>query len=165
MIRRIVMRSIIIAIAVLILIGVILSIWMLRAENQSKAFEVGLDTAISPIEFGAMKLVPGDSTEYDLAFKGRRTKVYDVKLDFIDADEDGTLKNFIRVKILSGEREIYDGLMAELIDTELDAIRINFRKNENTSLKIVYYMPLEVGNEAKLATADFKLQITSTVDK
>ena len=165
MTREAIMRIGIIVIAVLILCGVILTLLLMNDNGKGNVFDIGLDGNISPIEFNRLKMVPGDSVEYKLAFKGRDAKEYNVKLSFADADPDGTLKNFIRVKILSGETELYDELMADAMDGRSLSLNVNFKKAENTELKLIYYMPLEVGNEAKLATADFRLNITSTMEK
>ena len=159
------MRIGIIVIAVLILCGVILTLLLMDDNVRGNVFDIGLDGNISPIEFEGLKMVPGDSAEYKLAFKGRDTKEYNVNLNFADVDPDGTLKNFIRVKILSGETELYDELLADAMDGKTLDLKVNFKKAENTELKLVYYMPLEVGNEAKLAASDFRLNITSTVEK
>lgn len=158
------MRVGIIVIAVLILCGVILTLLLMNDRVRGNVFDIGLDGNISPIEFEGLKMVPGDSVEYKLAFKGRDAKEYNVNLNFADVDPDGTLKNFIRVKILSGETEIYDELLADAMNGKTLDLKVNFKKAENTELKLVYYMPLEVGNEAKLATSDFRLNITSTIE-
>ena len=162
--REIIMRVGIIVIAVLILCGVILTLLLMNDRVRGNVFDIGLDGNISPIEFEGLKMVPGDSAEYKLAFKGRDAKEYNVNLNFADVDPDGTLKNFIRVKILSGETELYDELLADAMDGKTLDLKVNFKKAENTELKLVYYMPLEVGNEAKLATSDFRLNITSTIE-
>ena len=162
--REIIMRIGIIVIAVLILCGVILTLLLMNDRVRGNVFDIGLDGNISPIEFEGLKMVPGDSVEYKLAFKGRDAKEYNVNLDFADVDPDGTLKNFVRIKILSGENEIYDELLADAMNGRNLSLNVNFKKAENTELKLVYYMPLEVGNEAKLATSDFRLNITSTVE-
>lgn len=158
------MRVGIIVIAVLILCGVILTLLLMNDRVRGNVFDIGLDGNISPIEFEGLKMVPGDSVEYKLAFKGRDAKEYNVNLDFTDVDPDGTLKNFVRIKILSGETEIYDELLADAMNGKTLDLKVNFKKAENTELKLVYYMPLEVGNEAKLATSDFRLNITSTIE-
>ena len=158
------MRIGIIVIAVLILCGVILTLLLMNDRVRGNVFDIGLDGNISPIEFEGLKMVPGDSVEYKLAFKGRDAKEYNVNLNFADVDPDGTLKNFIRVKILSGETELYDELLADAMDGKTLGLKVNFKKAENTELKLVYYMPLEVGNEAKLATSDFRLNIISTIE-
>ena len=162
--RETIMRVGIIVIAVLILCGVILTLLLWNENVRGNVFDIGLDGNISPIEFEGLKMVPGDSVEYKLAFKGRDAKEYNVSLDFADVDPDGTLKNFIRIKILSGETELYDELLADAMDGKSLGIKVNFKKAENTELKLVYYMPLEVGNEAKLATSDFRLNIISTIE-
>ena len=162
--REILMRIGIILVAVLILCGVILTLLLMRERGIGGVLDIGLDGEISPIEFGGLKMVPGDKSEYKLAFTGKDAKEYNVNLNFTDADPDGNLKKFIRVKILSGETELYDELLADAMEGKTLNLRVNFSKSENTELKLVYYMPLEVGNEAKLATSDFRLNITSTVE-
>ena len=162
--REILMRIGIILVAVLILCGVILTLLLMNDRGRGKIFDIGLDGNISPINFNGLKMVPGDSAEYKLAFKGRDAKKYNVNLSFADVDPDGALKNFIRVKILSGETEIYDELLADAMDGRSLSLNVNFKKAENTELRLIYYMPLEVGNEAKLATSDFRLNIISTVE-
>lgn len=163
--RALIMRVGIILIAVLIIIGVILTLLLMCDRHRGKVFDIGLDKSISPIEFEGLKMVPGDSVEYRLAFTGRQAGAYDTQLDFTDADADGRLKNFVRVKILSADEEIYDELMADAIEGEPLRLRVDFKNDKNTELMLIYYMPLEVGNEAKLATSDFRLNITSTLDK
>ncbi len=162
--REIIMRVGIVVIAVLIICGVILTLLLMNEKVRGKVLDIGLDGEISPIEFGELKMVPGDSVEYKLAFTGRAAQKYKVNLNFADAAPDGTLKHFVRVKILSGETEIYDRLLADAMDGKDLNLIVNFKKEENTELKLVYYMPLEVGNEAKLATSDFRLNIISTVE-
>jgi uncharacterized membrane protein len=154
----------IIVIAVLIMCGVALTLMMMNDGVRDGVLDIGLDTKTAPIEFSGLKMVPGDSVEYDMSFTGRRAEAYNVNLSFTDADPDGTLKNFIRVKILSGQTVIYDELLVDAMNGDGINVNVTFKANENTELKLIYYMPLEVGNEAKLATSDFRLNITSTIE-
>ena len=161
--RDLIMQIGIIVIAVLIMGGVVLTLLMMNDDVREGALDIGLDGKISPIEFDGLKMVPGDKVEYEMVFTGRRAEKYNVNLSFTDKDPDGTLKNFVRVKILSGETELYDELLADAMNGKGTTVHVNFDKDENTELKLVYYMPLEVGNEAKLAASDFRLNIVSSV--
>ena len=163
--RTLLMRVGIILIAVFIIVGVVLTLLLMNERNRGNVLDIGLDGTISPIEFGGFKMVPGDATEYKLAFTGRAAGAYDTVLSFSDADPSGRLKDFIRVRILSGQTEIYDELLADAMNGKSVSLRVDFEKNENTELILIYYMPLEVGNEAKLTTADFRLNITSNLEE
>ena len=162
--RDLIMQVGIIVIAVLIMCGVVLTLLMMNDDVRGDVLDIGLDGNISPIEFGGLKMVPGDSVEYKMCFTGKAAEEYNVNLSFTDADPDGTLKNFIRVKILSGQTAIYDELLVDAMNGDGINVNVNFKAKENTELKLIYYMPLEVGNEAKLATSDFRLNITSTME-
>ncbi len=70
-----------------------------------------------------------------MAFTGKDANEYNVNLNFTDADPDGNLKKFIRVKILSGETELYDELLTDAMEGKTLNLRVNFSKSENTELK------------------------------
>ena len=76
--------------------------------------------------------------------------------------EEGTLKHYARVKILANDEVLHDELLATAFENDNIVIPIDFRKDKNTELKIVYYLPLEVGNEAKNTEAVFELQLTAS---
>ena len=73
-----------------------------------------------------------------------------------------TLKNFARVKIISNGETVHDELLASAFDSEDLKLTVNFAKKRNTELSIVYYLPIEVGNEAKNAEADFEIHLTAS---
>ena len=47
-------------------------------------------------------------------------------------------------------------------EKEKIVLPVDFDEGENTELKIVYYLPLDVGNEAKNAEAVFELLLTAS---
>ncbi len=153
-----VMRFGIIAICLLILIGVILLLWLRGTEEESNVIRVDLDGKTEPLRFERLAMIPGDSCEYTLTLDSDRVKQLDVRLDFVELEEK-TLKDFARVKLLSGETVLFDELLRDAIEGELPTLPVNFSTGENTVLKVVYYLPLEVGNEAKRAEASFELRI------
>ena len=107
-----------------------------------------------------LAIIPGSSSEYDIEFNGDRSSQFDVTLNF-EEKEDKALKNFAYVKIVSGDEVLYDKLLADAFDDDTIIIPVDFEKNANTQLKIVYYLPIEVGNEAKNAGAKFDLLFTA----
>ena len=81
---------------------------------------------------------------------------------FTRKKEEKTLKNFARVKILVKGEAVYDELLANALKDENISFSVDFGEDKNTELTVVYYLPIEVGNEAKNAEAIFELLITAS---
>ena len=156
------MRLILIAGSVLILIGVSLMTWMLATEEERNNIKVELDGGETEVlEFEALRLVPGSQCEYTITLKNGNTDQYNLTLDFKETEEK-TLKKYARVKILSEEAEVYDELLETAFENEGIVLPVDFKQDLNTVLKIVYYLPIEIGNEAKNAEALFDLVLTAS---
>lgn len=157
------MRIVLIVGSALILVGVSLMTWMLVTEDDRSVIEVQLeDGKTQSIEFEDLSLVPGEECEYVVTLKSENAKKYDLNLDFVDTEKDLTLKNFARVKIVANGEVVCDELLATVFENEDIVLPIDFTEDKNTELKIVYYLPLEVGNEAKNAEAVFELLLTAS---
>ena len=155
-------RIILIAASVLILIGVSLMTWMLVTEDDRNNIEVRLsDGETEKLKFESLSLVPGEQCEYNIILKSDNAKKYDLSLDFVETEEK-TLKDFARVKILSGSEVVYDELLKTAFEDESIVLPVDFTKEKNSELNIVYYLPIEVGNEAKNAEAKFELMLTAS---
>ena len=163
MARSNVMRIVMVAISVLMLTGVGLATWMLATEDDRSNIKVELSEGkTETVEFENLSLVPGESCEYLLELKGINASEYDLKLNFVDTDEEATLKYYARVKIALGEEIVCDELLADVLESDDIVLVVDLAKQKSTELKIVYYLPIEVGNEAKNAEAVFELQLTAS---
>ena len=161
MTRNIIIRSLIAFGSLLIIVGVSLIGWINSTSADKNEIKVEIEEGhTESVEFKDFELVPGASCEYTVKFNGERARQYDVTLDFVEK-EDKTLKKFAYVKIISGDEIIYDRLLADAFEDDVLEISVDFDNNENTELKIVYYLPIEVGNEAKNAEAVFELQFVT----
>jgi dihydroneopterin aldolase len=89
-------------------------------------------------------------------------EIYDVSLVFVDKDKDMTLKHYARVKIMLGEEVVCDELLADVFENDDIVLDVDLTEKKSTELKIVYYLPIEIGNEAKNAEAVFELQLTAS---
>ena len=157
------MRIILIAGSVLIIVGVSLMGWMLATEDERGVIEVKLEEGkTESLVFEDLSLVPGEECEYTVQLKKTSTSKYDLELDFVDIDDEKTLKNYVRVKIVIDSEVIFDQLLADAFENEKIVLPVDFKKGENTELKIVYYLPLDVGNEAKNSEAVFELLLTAS---
>ena len=160
--RSIFMRITLIVGSILIIVGVSLMMWMLTTEDERNVIKVSLDSGDSkPIKFEALKLVPGDECEYTVKLVRGGADKYNLKMDFVET-EDGMLKNFARVKIITGGNVVYDELLADTIENENIMLPIDLKKEKSKELRIVYYLPLDVGNEAKNAEALVGLILTAS---
>ena len=161
-----ILRIVLIAGSVLIIVGVALMTWMLATEEERNVIQINIsdmsdDGATKTIEFESLGLVPGEECEYTLKLKSDNSKKYDLYLDFVEVEEK-TLKEFARVRIVSNGEIVCDELLADAFLMEPLVLPVDFTENRNTEMRIVYYLPIEIGNEAKNAEAVFDLILTAT---
>lgn len=156
------MRIALIAASVLIIVGVSLMTWMLATADDRNVIKVSLDEGDSkPVRFEALSLVPGDECEYSVKLVKDGADKFDLKFDFVETG-DGTLKNYARVKIVVNGNVVHDELLADALENENILLSVDFGEDKNTEFQIVYYLPLDVGNEAKNAEALFGLMLTAS---
>ena len=159
--RRRILQIILIATGVVMLVGVLL-IHLVRSDSRDPdviRIRLGEETA-ETIRFDGLALVPGDSREYKVELTGKRAVQYSLRIDFAETGE-SPLKNFAYVRILSGDEVLCDELLATAFEQEELVLPVDINKEINTELTFVYYLPLDVGNEAKNAVADFDLLLTA----
>ena len=158
MMRPNIMRIILAGICILILIGVVLMTWMLLASDD--IIELKLKKGqTSVVEFENLCLIPGQQYEYNAFLESDRRSDFILYLDFNEL-EDKTLKHFAHARIEINGEEICDELLVNLFEGEALATKVDFSATKLVELKIVYYLPDEVGNEAQEAEALFKLNLT-----
>lgn len=154
-------QIVLIIISVLILIGVFLMAWSLFTDDDRNNIDVDLSDGVADaVPFEDLCLIPGHETSYRVRLKNDNAKQYELHLNFVEKEEK-TLKNYARVKIVNGDKVIYDELLATAFADDSIMFEVDFRKDQNTDLNIVYYLPEEVGNEAKNAEAVFELIFTA----
>ncbi len=160
--RNIIMCTLIIVGSLLIVAGVLMNLWIHTSDDNQSVIEVEVEEGkTESVEFKNFGLVPGSMHEYTIKFKGDRAKQYDLTLDFVEKEDKG-LKNFAYVKIISNGETIYDKLLADAFEDDSIELFVDFKGKENTELVIVYYLPTEVGNEAKKAESVFELQFVAS---
>ena len=156
------MRILLIAGSVLIIIGVSLMCWMLSTSDDTNVIKVDLAAGeTESIEFENLALIPGESCEYVIKLKRDGANRFDLGLNFEETQEKN-LKNFAKVKIISGDEVICDELLATVFENSDIVLPVDFKDDKNTEITIVYYLPYEVGNEAKNAEAIFKLDLVAS---
>ena len=156
-----IIRSVMVILSAMLLIGVGMTGWMLGTRDDREAVRIDLDGQIDPIGFENLCLIPGESCSYTFRMKGDVAKEYDVHLRFEETEEK-TLKNFAYVRIETNGQVLCDELMATAFEGEGIELHVDLSQVKQQDLIITYYMPLEVGNEAQNAEAIFDLLITAT---
>lgn len=164
-------RALTVAGALLIVVGAMFALYMLATEETRNVISVqisdirsGGNSLAKEITFESLALVPGDECEYDVVLKRDRAQSYGtyiLTLDFVEIAE-SPLKEYARVRILLDDTPVYDELLVTAMDDENLVMTVDFEGRKKADMKIQYYLPLEVGNEAKKATAQFKLVLTAT---
>ncbi len=165
MFRSNLMRVLLIIGSVLIMTGVALNGWIRATEDERNVINVQIDeNKTQSVEFQNLRLVPGEQCEYKILLSKAGTKTYDLKLNFVEKEvvEVKELKNYVRVKILADGQEVCDEILATLFENDEIILPIESSKEKRTELTIVYYLPIEVGNEAKNAHASFELLLTAS---
>lgn len=156
------MRIVMIVGSVLILAGVSIMWGAMVIEEEQNVIEVELDNEeTQSIEFEGLGLIPGGECEYTIKLEDSGSDKYDLTLNFVETEEK-TLKNFARAKIIANCEVVCDELLATIFEKEDIILPVDFKENINTELRIVYYLPIEVGNEAKNAEATFELLLTAS---
>ena len=158
------MQIILIVGSILIIVGVSLMTWMLATEDDRNVIRVQIDEGESkPVKFEALTMVPGDECEYSVKLVKGGTNKFDLKFDFEETG-DGTLKNYARVKIIVRDNVVYDDLLVNTLENKNILLSVDFGEDKNTEFQIVYYLPIDVGNEAKNAEALFGLMLTASIE-
>ena len=164
--RRRILQIVLAISSVIVIVGVVLMGAVMGSEDDRNVIEVVLDEieGETNVNFEYLTLVPGESCEYTLSFDAEEANEYDVTLEYYEkeADKGHVLKDYARVRIESGEEILCDELLAAVFDGMTFRFPVNVEAKQNTQIRLVYYLPIDVGNEAQDAEAFFGLKITAT---
>lgn len=156
------MRIALIVLSAMILIGVALTIYMLATADERNIIRIDIGSGeTQAVEFNNLCLIPGEECEYTVLLSSKVTDKYDVELAFREKAVN-TLNNYAYIRIETNGEVICDRLLATLFESDNIVLPIDLSEKKNDTIKIVYYMPAEVGNEAQNAEAAFELLITAS---
>jgi len=155
-------RIVLIVLSVMILIGVALIIYILSTVNNHNIIKVNIrDNATQVVEFQDLCLIPGEKCEYTISIGSDTSDKYKVELAFHEIAEN-TLKNYVHIKIETNEEIVCNQLLATLFDNNNITLFVDLTEDKKNDIKIIYYLPEEIGNEAQNAEANFELLITAS---
>lgn len=110
------------------------------------------------IRFESLCLVPGEVCDYTLTLGSHVTGGL-IELAFRDQAPEKMLKAFAFVRIEYGDRVICDARLDSVFTQ--GALQVELTGAEHGAVRISYYLPQDVGNEAQNAEADFELLVTA----
>ena len=157
------MRVLLIALSLCILVGVGIMAYFLMAADSNDAFDLHLTAnGKEKLVFEGVAMLPGESETYDIALRSDISDDYVLSFDFVDLDEDLELKKYVYAKIEYGDKVICDKLLEELFEEDPVLWSCYLSDKEPYDIKLTYYIPASVGNEAENLITDFELIITAT---
>ena len=160
------MKDIISSIVIGIMVGIIIfecifAIKIFRSRDDDQSIQVEIEEGESSVvEFEKLGLVPGQSVEYTLYLSSDDGPTKTVHFDFYET-ADSPLKDYVYVKMFFAGEEICDSLLADVMSDAPIEFEADLSTGDKYEITIIYYMPLEVGNEAEGAEAWFDLYITA----
>ncbi len=133
------------------------AIWSI-VDNFFKDPEVDFDSeGISEtVSINGLALVPGDEREYSFQLKCRDSGEYQVGLQMVEKI-DGGLKEFINVTVELDGTVVLRGKLSDIMGTSSVVLENHKFGRDSVELVITYEMPIDVGNEAMGAYADFDM--------
>lgn len=157
------MTALLIFTAAIIVIAIIFLIYFFVTRNSREdVIDVRLDSDKSTaLEFENLAIIPGGSCQYELKLSHNVKADYKITLSFADKDEKLTLKSYVYAKVIAGDEVICDALLEDIFNGDPLTFTRELSKKKSETVKIVYYMPTEVDNDAKNAEAKFDLVISA----
>lgn len=155
------MRIVLTATSVLILIGVVLMAWMLATMDDRNYIKIDLDDEVEPIVFEDLCLIPGQQSVYTLRLNSGSAQQCELSLDFVELEEKN-LKEYAYIRIESDGQVLYDQRMSIAFEDGDIVLPVDFTNTDKAEFTIIYYLPIEVGNEAQNAEAVFELLIKAS---
>ena len=149
----------------MILLGVALMIWMLLAKRNGDNIKVKVEieeiNVPKRVDINDYILVPGYENEYTLTVTADRPGDYDLTFSFVEkGNEDNILKENLYILIEYDGEIICDDKLSELYDQQFK-LDIELKRWRGKDIRVVYYVPIEVGNEIQGQVVDFDLYITA----
>lgn len=156
-----------IALCVLILVGTGITAYSLLNPTKGTTM-IRLDLTEGAggkiVTFSDLTMIPGESSKYCLLLSSEVEDEFEITLHFSEID-DKLLKEFAYVRIENGDELLCDKRLSEvLLGEPLTCTRKLSNKTE-ADIRITYYLPEDVGNEAQGTAAEFELMITASNDE
>lgn len=155
--------TLLISLSVLILIGIgLMTYFLLNPTKGDAMIRLDLQDDVRKIvHFTDLSLVPGESSEYNLYLSSQYEDDYLISLQFSET-EDRMLKEYAFVRVECEGEVLCDKRLSEVLDSEPLTCTRKLSEDSECKVKVTYYLPADVGNEAESTSTDFSLMILAT---
>ena len=156
------MRWVITIAGILMLIGVILTLYFYLNPEEDNVIQINLDDELTTekVAFESLSMIPSETNEYVMKVKSQKEGLTALKIAFEEVG-DGKLKNFVFVIIEFNGEELCNAPMSEMFDGKTVEFESKLYKNKPIEITVKYYMPDTVGNEAQGTEATFDLVLSA----
>ncbi len=137
-------------------------IWMLLAKHNADNIKVRVEVDIpQQVAIRDTEIVPGYENEYCVKVTADRPGEYDLTFSFIEkGNSDNALKDNLYI-LIEYDGVVYCHNTLSALYEGGPTISLDLERRKAQDIKVVYYIPEEVGNEIKGNIADFDLFITA----
>jgi hypothetical protein len=149
------------ALCVLILLGLGLSAYFVASSDRNDVVCVELGEGEKEvIAFDSLSLLPGEEEAYKISLRTSVVGVGTVSLDFAEeGSEEGRLKDYLYVRLIVDGETLCDDLLSNVLSRDAIAVECELSEETPFDFLVVYYLPVETGNEVQGATAAFTLSV------
>ena len=154
------LRTILLAAGVLILALSIIGIVYVSRDNRQNVIKIDFtDSNEKLIEFNSLSMAPGEEYDYFLRLTSEVEDDFEIAMKFTESDG-LILKDYVYVRIECDGEVFCDKLLADLFKNDIVRFDCQLKKKDACEIKVVYYIPEDVGNEIENSSADFDLLIS-----
>lgn len=139
-------------------------------QTAKDSFVLGEDVTLRPEgettitqKVAELSLIPGTSKSYSVEMKCKAENTYAVKIFFTETGE-SALRDFTFVEAYLDGTSLGKVSLDELLEGKTFDAECKLRASSAAVLELCYTMPLEVGNEAERAVANFDVTISVVAD-
>lgn len=145
--------------------AIFLGVLLHHVDERPNTVRLDLEGKAETVEFRGLALHPGESIEYNVDLTNEVGGKCQLSLNFREFEPEtraNELQNYVYALIALDGEEVGKVLLKNLLEGELPPIDCTLDKHDPVELKIIYFMPLDIGNEAENTDALFDLVITAS---
>ncbi len=154
-------RLLVIIIVVTTLIGVLLALYLLKANEAADAEIVlnGSEQKSMAVQLSDMN--PGSKRKYTVKTELVAGDIYNMQIRFQRTDE-GELAEYIALDVKYGGTVIASGRLSDFLNGKTLEFQFEVSEEKNCAFELIYKMDVEAGNEAQGTFAGFEVTMSIT---
>lgn len=126
-------------------------------EFTTGVVDISLSNESTTVAGGDILLEPGATSEK--VFKLTNDSTCEVYYKLYFSNIEGELADILEISVVSGNEEIFSGIMSEMTRSAVEAADEALAIDEEKELKVLFHMPEECGNEVQAKTVEFDINV------